>query len=105
MLRQPTGREGPGRSPAAHGVGIQQRLRKLIEEDWLKSLIEPVTTQSDAAGAVDGIKDGKYAFHTGLDAQPWWQVDLGNVQPVARIVVYNRLDYAPACTMPTRWSS
>ena len=70
-------------------------LRKLIEEDWLKSLIEPLTTQSDAAGAVDGVKDGKYAFHTGGDPNPWWQVDLGSVQPIARIVVYNRLDYAP----------
>ena len=69
--------------------------RQLIEEDWLKSLIEPLTTQSDAAGAVDGVKDGKYAFHTGGDANPWWQVDLGKVQPIARIVVYNRLDYAP----------
>ena len=70
-------------------------LRKLIEEDWLKSLIEPLTTQSDAAGAVDGVKDGKYAFHTGGDPNPWWQVDLGSMQPIARIVVYNRLDYAP----------
>ena len=70
-------------------------LRKLIEEDWLKSLVEPLTTQSDAAGAVDGVKDGKYAFHTGADPNPWWQVDLGSVQPIARIVVYNRLDYAP----------
>ena len=28
--------------------------RSLIEEDWLQSLVEPLTTQSDAAGAVDG---------------------------------------------------
>ncbi|MBM4091548.1 MAG: hypothetical protein FJ276_19290, partial [Planctomycetes bacterium] len=70
-------------------------LCQLIEEDWLKSLIESVTTRSDAAGAVDGVKDGKYAFHTGMDARPWWQVDLGSVQSIARIVVYNRLDYAP----------
>ena len=54
-----------------------------------------MTTQSDAAGAVDGVKDGKYAFHTGGDPNPWWQVDLGSVQSIARIVVYNRLDYAP----------
>lgn len=69
--------------------------RSLIEEDWLQSLVEPLTTQSDAAGAVDGVKDGKYAFHTGGDPCPWWQVDLGHVQPITRLVVYNRLDYAP----------
>ena len=52
-------------------------------------------TARDAAGAVDGVKDGRYGFHTWLDANPWWQVDLGTRRAIARIVVYNRLDYAP----------
>jgi hypothetical protein len=52
-------------------------------------------TAVDAAGAVDGVKNGLYAFHTGGDPNPWWEVDLGSVQPIGRIVVYNRLDYAP----------
>jgi len=54
-----------------------------------------VTTWADAAGAVDGIKNGKYAFHCGHEPNPWWQVDLGKSRPISRIVVYNRLDYAP----------
>ena len=54
-----------------------------------------VTTKSDAAGAVDGVKNGKYAFHTGGEPNPWWQVDLGQSEPLGRVVVYNRLDYAP----------
>ena len=70
-------------------------MRKLVEEDWLRSLQRPVTTQSDAAGACDGIKNGAYGFHTGQEANPWWQVDLGVDTVVGRIVVYNRLDYAP----------
>ncbi len=53
------------------------------------------STAVDAAGAVDGVKNGRYAFHTGRESNPWWQVDLGTRQPIARIVVYNRLDYAP----------
>jgi len=52
-------------------------------------------TAADAAGAVDGVKNGKYAFHTGHEPNPWWQVDLGSSQAVARIVVWNRLDYKP----------
>jgi len=91
----PLGRIVPNAAqPRTDNVATDQ-LRQLIEEDWLKALIETVTTRSDAAGGVDGVKDGKYAFHTGGDANPWWQVDLGSVQPIARIVVYNRLDYAP----------
>ncbi len=70
-------------------------MRKLVEDDWLRALQRPVTTQSDAAGACDGVKNGAYGFHTGQEANPWWQVDLGENRVIGRIVVYNRLDYAP----------
>jgi hypothetical protein len=29
-------------------------------------------TAMDAGGAVDGVKDGRYGFHTGGDPNPWW---------------------------------
>ncbi len=81
--------------------------RTNIEHDWLLQAAAldawrrgvqhgaVSTTQDDAAGAVDGVKDGKYAFHTGSEPNPWWQVDLGQSKRLARIIVYNRLDYAP----------
>lgn len=79
-----------------------QAFRLQIEEDWLKqaSAIEDgtagaVTTETDARGGCDGIKDGKYAFHTAQQPDPWWQVDLGETVPINRVVVFNRLDYAP----------
>ncbi|MBI5835353.1 MAG: discoidin domain-containing protein [Armatimonadetes bacterium] len=79
----------------------------LIEADWQRQAealdvwrrgdlhLGPVTTADDAAGAVDGVRDGKYAFHCGLEPNPWWQVDLGQSRALRRVVVYNRLDYAP----------
>ena len=76
-------------------------LRTLIEADWLKyaealrAARVPLTTKSDAAGGCDGVKDGKYGFHTWLDKDPWWQVDLGEPTDIASVVVFNRLDYAP----------
>ena len=76
-------------------------LRKSIEADWhtyaehLRAGRVPLTTQSDAAGGCDGVKDGKYGFHTWLDKDPWWQVDLGEPIDLASVVVFNRLDYAP----------
>ncbi len=70
-------------------------LRQQIENDWLQALIVPVSTRSDAAGACDGVKNGRYGFHTGQEPNPWWQIDLGRPIPVRRIVIYNRLDYAP----------
>ncbi|MCY2953024.1 MAG: discoidin domain-containing protein [Planctomycetota bacterium] len=85
---------GATAKPADVAVAAEQ-VRKQIEADWLLSLAVPVSTRSDAVGACDGVKDGKYGFHTGQEANPWWQVDLGERRAIGRIVVYNRLDYEP----------
>jgi len=68
--------------------------REQIEADWLQQDVvrSPVTPEQDAAGGCDGIKDGKWGFHTALQDDPWWQVDLGAVMPLDRAVVYNRCD-------------
>ena len=96
----------PATLPTARAA--TESMRAQVEADWIKqaeawkaSLNSPlvfsgnVSTKDDAAGAVDGIRNGKYAFHTGADPNPWWQVDLGEPAPLGRLVVYNRLDYAP----------
>ncbi len=70
-------------------------LRSLVEEDWLQATRPVITTASDAAGACNGVKNGAYGFHVGPQANPWWQVDLGETTRVGTIVVYNRLDYPP----------
>ena len=68
----------------------------LIEADWLRqaeSWCAATPTAQDALGAVDGVKNGLFGFHTGQTENPWWQVDLEKVTPVARILVYNRVDH------------
>jgi hypothetical protein len=82
-------------------------LCPLIEADWIDQdarfaqggvvaktpAATPVTTAQDAAGGVDGVKNGSYGFHTAsAEKDPWWQVDLGAVVPLDRVVVYNRTD-------------
>ena len=89
----------------AAGLSNAESMCDLVEADWHRQaeawtsgppeLEGRVPTWADAAGAVDGVKDGTYAFHTGIGSNPWWQVDLGRPTDVCRIVVYNRLDYAP----------
>ena len=91
----------PGSTSPRDDAVCDAALRALIEEDWLKyaeALVAarvPLTTRSDAAGGCDGVKDGRYGFHTGLDKDPWWQVDLGEQAEIARVVIFNRLDYEP----------
>jgi len=47
----------------------------------------------DPQGAVDGVKNGSFGFHTDREANPWWDVDLGAVYMLDRVIVYNRVDY------------
>ncbi len=73
----------------------QQQI--LVEAEWVaddwrfnKTKTE-VTTAMDALGAVDGDKTEEYGFHTASDeTDAWWQVDLGEVCRLDRVVVYNR---------------
>ncbi|HUI78488.1 MAG TPA: SBBP repeat-containing protein, partial [Bryobacteraceae bacterium] len=63
------------------------------------ALGKPATESSTLAAAgeaVDGNTDGNYfdgsVSHTGLDANAWWQVDLGSSAVISSIVVWNRTD-------------
>ena len=85
------------------GVGHAQASpdwKARVEADWLKQeerrrmspMIGNVKTAEDALGAVDGVKDGKWGFHTNSENEPWWQVDLGEAISLGRVVVFNRCD-------------
>jgi hypothetical protein len=43
-------------------------------------------------GAVNGVKTGRYGFHTRAEKNPWWMLDLGEEKLFNHILVYNRLD-------------
>ena len=87
-------------------------MRTLLEADWVEedsrfalapvqspSTSREVTTQLDAAGGCDGIKTGRFGFHTASgEIDPWWQVDLGKPTRLDRVVVFNRTDGRPERT-------
>lgn len=75
--------------------------RAEIEADWVRqfelrdraaSAGASVRPEEDAAGGCDGRKDGTWGFHTEDEERPWWQVDLGEVRELDRLVLYNRCD-------------
>ena len=51
-----------------------------------------VTKTTDAAGGCDGVKNGLWGFHTAIESDPWWQVDLGRGQPIGKLAAWNRCD-------------
>ena len=71
--------------------------REQIEADWLRQDAVrdcgPVTREQDAAGACDGVKNGQWGFHTALEDDPWWQIDLGEPRPLDHLTIYNRCDH------------
>lgn len=46
---------------------------------------------TDEQGAVDGIKNGGFGFHTGV-GPAWWQVDLGGMATLTNVTIFNRMD-------------
>ncbi|HOZ49961.1 MAG TPA: discoidin domain-containing protein [Candidatus Hydrogenedentes bacterium] len=86
----------------ASGEYSPASMAALIEADWVDeddafierqtaTPAEPATTAEDAAGGCDGIKNGGYGFHVASgETDPWWQVDLGQLHTLDRVVVFNR---------------
>lgn len=80
------------------GIGPELLEADVLRSEALRERPEPgpgeVRPEEDAAGAVDGVRTGKWGFHTALEDNPWWQVDLGRSFPLDRILVTNRGDGA-----------
>lgn len=56
---------------------------------WQSSFFS--TSGPTPGGAVNGIKTGGFGFHTAIEDQPWWMVDLGENSIFDEVIVYNRL--------------
>jgi hypothetical protein len=48
------------------------------------------TIEADARRAVDGVRDKDLAFHTSVESNPWWKVDLVNIYNIECINLFNR---------------
>ena len=74
--------------------------QQLLEKEWLLEAqlrseaqhASNLSTRDDAAGGCDGVTNGKWGFHTDQQANPWWQVDLGQIHPLSQVRVWNRTD-------------
>ncbi|MBI5694085.1 MAG: discoidin domain-containing protein [Verrucomicrobia bacterium] len=90
---------GGGLASSSSAASVDARAwAEQLEADWRLAekvaaqgaVTEAVTTRSDAAGGCDGVKTGEWGFHTGEAENPWWQVDLGRVQAIERVMIWNR---------------
>jgi len=91
-----------GEGPIAEGAPVI--APEQIEADWLRQEVVrvaplsgparagSVAPEEDAAGAVDGVKDGRWGFHTAIEENPWWQVDLKETATLGAVRIFNRCD-------------
>jgi RHS repeat-associated protein len=88
-------------NPAAPEGGQVAFLYGVGASETNLALNKPATQSSDGWGgvasrAVDGNTSGDWnagsVTHTNLDSQAWWQVDLGSVQQINSVKVWNRTD-------------
>ncbi len=56
-----------------------------------QSSLSEWSVADEASRAVSGEPCGDFAFHTAVEDQPWWRVDLQTIEPIEVIVVHNRL--------------
>ncbi|EDZ92861.1 protein of unknown function DUF268 [Limnospira maxima CS-328] len=47
----------------------------------------------DPHGACNGNKTGGFGFHTALENQPWWQIDLQKNYQLSEIKIFNRMNF------------
>jgi len=89
-------------TPESEGLPLAITAQQ-IEADWFHqddlrgrgAISGPtVAPAEDARGGCDGVKNGQWGFHTAYEADPWWQIDLGQSGPLERILLYNRCDLA-----------
>ncbi|XP_078614351.1 uncharacterized protein LOC144883627 [Branchiostoma floridae x Branchiostoma japonicum] len=93
--------------PQTWNAGICMRVEVLGSTGETKSIdtniaIGKSTTQSSTAPGWDSYKavdsnkrpysDSNSCMHTVTENDPWWSVDLGQVTPIDRVVIYNRQD-------------
>ncbi|MFB2550682.1 glycosyltransferase family 2 protein [Ensifer soli] len=82
--------EASGRSVAELGTA-----RASSVSPWSHSQV----ADEDANRALAGAVSGDYSFHTALEDDPWWRVDLGSAYPLSEVWVFNRInggDQAPS---------
>ena len=65
---------------------------KALHKAARQSSFSAFSRDNDADGAVNGIKNGTYSFHTDVEDCPWWTVDLESIIKINEIRIFNRVD-------------
>lgn len=78
-------KEKPKELPVYSGnKALNKPARQSSHSTWSKP--------DDALGAVNGVRNGGYGFHTDEENCPWWEIDLLEAIDLKEIRIFNRID-------------
>ena len=84
----------PPALPVAHPVADDGNISR--GKQATQSSMPPWATdtnwEKNASAALNGRVDGSRKFHTALEDNPWWQVDLGGFATIREIRIHNTTD-------------
>lgn len=99
------GSTGGVTSPTPAGANLQARGNLALGRPTRQSSRSQWSTATEG-GAVDGVhKANSWGFHTEVEANPWWEVDLQQVAAIGEIRLYNRTDLAERARTLRAWVS
>ena len=73
-------------------ITVDGRINLALNRPSRQSSRYDSSRTNDAQGAVDGVKNGGFGFHTAQEQDPWWQVDLGALYALGEVRIFNRMD-------------
>ncbi|MCL2925248.1 MAG: discoidin domain-containing protein [Trichodesmium sp. MAG_R04] len=74
--------------PSGQNIALNKPAQQSSYSKW--------SQPNESSRAVNGLKNGGYSFCTGLEVNPWWQVDLENTYTITQVRIYNRCNNSSA---------
>lgn len=91
LIPSPTEADVFSSSPSGQASSLLAGVTNVaLNKPATQSTLSRWSSPTESSAAVNGIKTGKQSFHTDLEPNPWWQVDLGEIHLVRSIAIFNR---------------
>ena len=73
-------------------VNTTDTVNVALNQPATQSSVSEWSVLNESGRAVTGHRSGSYSFHTLVESNPWWKVDLQRPYPIDAIVIWNRDD-------------
>jgi hypothetical protein len=73
-------------------VDATDTVNVALNQPATQSSVSEWSVLNESGRAVNGHRSGSFSFHTLVESNPWWKVDLQRPYPIDAIIIWNRDD-------------